>query len=443
MDRKKKFTLTDEQTGVIKAFLTFLTNPKEKYMIIQGAAGTGKTTMIKYLLRALKKESKLFNVLLCKDPGKGDFAPMLSATTNKAVSVLRDLSGTDVKTIHSTLGLKVVNDYKTGTTRLSRTHDWKLLFNKLFIIDEASMMDDNLFAELDTAACDSKIVLIGDCYQLAPVKQKQSVMETLDCPRVVMNKVMRHAGTILQTATIFRKVVETGIFKDIPAHADVIHVDGPTFKNAVDSAFTDPHYHSNSAKVLAYANARVQEYNAYIRSAKGLSRHFQKGETVITNNPVISPRAMRPVDSEVTITAMGDPTENRGIRGCYVELDHQFQAFMPYDYLKVKHLLKTLAAEARSGTGSWQTYFSIKETWLDLRPAFASTVHKSQGSSYDRVLIDLYDIGKCRIASDVARMLYVAISRAREKVILYGSLPARYRARSTPARLEEPCTSRM
>ncbi len=54
------------------------------------------------------------------------------------------------------------------------------------------------------------------------------------------------------------------------------------------------------------------------------------------------------------------------------------------------------------------------------------SIHKSQGSEYDTVFVDLTNIGKCRVPSDVARMCYVSITRASKQVILYGSLPPKY-----------------
>lgn len=53
---------------------------------------------------------------------------------------------------------------------------------------------------------------------------------------------------------------------------------------------------------------------------------------------------------------------------------------------------------------------------------YASTVNKSQGSTYDTVYIDLNDIGKCRDKDQVRRMLYVAVSRARHKVVFTGDI---------------------
>lgn len=60
--------------------------------------------------------------------------------------------------------------------------------------------------------------------------------------------------------------------------------------------------------------------------------------------------------------------------------------------------------------------------WIDLRAAYACTINKAQGSTYDKVFIDLDDIKKCNSGNQIARMLYVGVSRARLIVYLCGDL---------------------
>jgi ATP-dependent exoDNAse (exonuclease V) alpha subunit len=57
-----------------------------------------------------------------------------------------------------------------------------------------------------------------------------------------------------------------------------------------------------------------------------------------------------------------------------------------------------------------------------LRAAYAQTINKSQGSTYDRVFIDLDDLARCSSGDQLARMLYVGFSRARHQVFLTGDL---------------------
>ncbi|TJX44050.1 MAG: hypothetical protein E5W21_23175, partial [Mesorhizobium sp.] len=75
---------------------------------------------------------------------------------------------------------------------------------------------------------------------------------------------------------------------------------------------------------------------------------------------------------------------------------------------------------------NWTRMFYLKNNFADLRPRDAATVHKSQGSTYETVFVDLGNISTCNIPSQTARMLYVAFSRARSRVVLYGDLAAKY-----------------
>ena len=433
--------LTEEQKNVIKAFMKFLIDPKEKFMIINGPAGSGKTTMIKAMLEAMDKEFKLLKTLLCENQDES-FNIKLTATTNKAVAVLRELSGDpSVGTVHSTLRLTLKKNFNTGTEDLVQTRSWCELYNTVLILDEASMLDTVTFEYMKaTLQGKSKAVLIGDIYQLAPVKQKESIMQRLlgRVPTTTLNTVMRHDGNILEAATAFREVVSSGSFEDILLSKDVIHIDGPVFKDEIEQAFLSPKYMPNKAKILVWSNDRVQEYNNHIRKIKGFGEQFQKGEVVVTNNPIIASGLIVPVDSEVKITKIGDPLSLHYVPGRYVTIDNCILGFLPDDYNKAKLLMKQLAKEANAKELKnnpnkrkqlWTTYFDIKNTWLDLRSQYASTVHKAQGSTYDEVFIDLYDIGRCNIPSDVARLLYVAISRAKNRVVLSGKLPAKYRSR--------------
>ena len=64
----------------------------------------------------------------------------------------------------------------------------------------------------------------------------------------------------------------------------------------------------------------------------------------------------------------------------------------------------------------------LKEEFPDLRPREACTVHKSQGSSFDTVYIDADDLSTCTNIATAARLLYVAVSRSRNRVVFYGKL---------------------
>lgn len=416
-----KIILNDDQKHALSVFNDFLADDNEKYMIIQGSAGCGKSTLIPFMHDHLQAQYQMYKLLLQTKPDKGDFEILLTATTNKAAAIIQEITGMETTTIHSLLNVTVTYNMETGKPKLSKKKSYALIYNKIIVIDEASMINDDLFRLIDDTTMNSKVILMGDQYQLAPVKQTKSIMETLPCTKVTMNKIMRNSGIIMHTGAQYRNTVETGIFEDMPNDPLVKQVNKKDYLSLIKKAFTDQDYSLNKAKVLAWQNDRVHAYNSHIRQLRGFPKTLVEGETVFTNNPILVNTFRRPVDSPIYISKIGRDTISSGVKGKMVELDHVISLFLPDNPYDAKALLKNLAKKK-----DWATHYAIKETWLDLRPAYASTVHKSQGSSYDTVFIDLSDIGRCHIWSDVARMLYVAISRAVKQVYLYGQLPPRY-----------------
>ncbi len=334
--------LSPDQQNALTAFIDFLNDAKAKYLIIQGAAGCGKSTLITYLMKALEAQYQMYALLLQTNKKKEKFEVCISATTNQAVSVLEELTGRKASTIQSLLGLKVINNTRNGKTELLRKKDWKPLYNKLFIVDEASMVDNNLLKQIDRTAQDSKVVLMGDEWQLAPVGQETATMATLNCKKVVMNKILRNSGAIMKTGAQFREAAETGNFKPINKDPKIQQVDGPTFQQLVDNAFTDPQYKTNSIKILAWTNDRVQAYNKHIRKIKGYDELLQVGESAVTNKAIMSRNLVFKTDSFVKITNVGPEEERSDILGRHIVINNSLAGFLPHDPKEVTKLLKSL-----------------------------------------------------------------------------------------------------
>lgn len=421
-----EFKLTDDQETALVEFRKWLGKPLEKFMILQGAAGCGKTTLIRHVYEAIQERASMYEVLLQKK--QKQMNTVLCATTNKAAAVLGNITNMEVMTVHGALRLTVKPNYKTGKFTTVKRKDYEPIYDTLFIIDEVSMMDDDMLAWVDrTTRSGCKVLLIGDHYQLAPIDQPKSVMETMDCRRAALTKVMRHAGPILHVASQFRDTVETGVFTPIPIHhPNVRFLAGAPLKDYMNQVFTDPSYTQDTAKILARTNDMVMGYNNYIRSIKGHSAAFTAKEMALTNNPIIGSKGkMWQTDSAVRIIHVGPDTKQHGLMGNFIEIDGGHVGFLPHNVHEVKALLKQLTVEAK-GSGNWKTYFMVKSGWLDLRPAYASTVHKAQGSTFDVAFINLTNIGAGFTPEDVARLCYVSTSRAAKEVIYCGNLPPRY-----------------
>lgn len=85
-----------------------------------------------------------------------------------------------------------------------------------------------------------------------------------------------------------------------------------------------------------------------------------------------------------------------------------------------------LADAARRGRGHWKEFWRAKEAFADLRPAYALTVHKSQGSTFATTLVDAVDIMNRNSKKwEALRCLYVAVSRSAEACRLNASAKAK------------------
>lgn len=434
-----KVHLTSDQTTAVNAFLDFLISD-EQFFTIQGAAGTGKSFLIKHLLETFYSKYSAYCLLLQKEVKEFDI--QITATTNKAVTVIDEFLGDitvkhsniEVSTIYSLLGLQVQNNYRTGKTELVANKNKSSYFEHvkggwnipLVFIDEASFISEELQQVIEgTIPADTKVVYLGDKYQLAPVGQSYSAMDMIPGTKVELSEVVRNHGHILNTGTQFRHTVKTGVFNPIDFNGiDVLHMNGEDFQKAVEESFTNKGWYPAKSKVLAWTNNRVQEYNQHIRTALKKPKLFTKNEYAVTNEYIKSPNGKYTcgVDAEVQLTNVyPDLCELYNVEGYMVELDHEYVGFMPKNFLDAKAAMKQFAADKE-----WKKYFEIKESWLDLRAIYSSSVHKAQGSTYETVFIDLADIGTNWNTTDVARLLYVAITRASKKVVCYGYLPDRY-----------------
>lgn len=415
-------TLNSCQQSAVGDFIKFLMNPNQSEIVLSGFAGTGKTTLVSYILDNLDKYQKAAKAL-----GNTMVIPheiAITATTRKAATVVAESLGLEAKTIHSYLGLTIKNNYKTGENDLVLRPDASPKHNCLIFIDEASYINSKLLTYIRNLTTGCKVVFMGDPCQLLPQNSHSSPVFDGKIPTSKLTTVMRNGGAIAALAAQYRETVLSGIFTYPEIDdKDVIHVDGVTFQDMINDQYSSNTFKPDqSAKILAWTNARVQDYNMHVADVRGITERFPKGEVFITNKPIMNSKqkVLYQTDARVTV-AYSEPAIQKEIKGYTVRLTNGYTLFVPEEKRDEKALLKSLARDK-----SWGDYFEIQNSWGDLRPAYASTVHKSQGSTYETAFIDLYDIGRCNNPYDVSRLLYVAISRASKQVVLYGGLPDKY-----------------
>lgn len=409
-------TLSPDQKAALLAFNQFLVRPEEQVFVLSGYSGTGKSTLISYLLQQLPAFMKTWKLL---NPNRNEYQVQLTATTNKAAETLQHISGLSVATIHSFLGLRVNTDYKTGETTLTPKSQ-EVQTNYILFIDEASYIDGPLLDYIFKLTADCKIVFMGDPAQLTPVKCTTTPVFSAGFTGAHLTQVMRQAegNPITTLATQFRHTVNTGEWKPFkPDGHHVVHLPRPEFNKIMLADFSRPDWKYRDSKFLAWTNKRVIEYNQHIREKVKGDPHFQEGDYAVCNSFVTSGKASLKTDQLVHITRISEDTERFEVPGNYFLLDDKIELFMPKS-LAARNLREKQAKALEER----HVQREIDSSWIDLRAAYAQTINKAQGSTYDSVFIDLDDIRRCNSGNQIARMMYVGVSRARQHVYMTGDL---------------------
>lgn len=410
-------TLTRDQQAAYESFVGFICDPEEKVFVLSGYAGTGKSTLVNKLLNDLPATLKTANHL---NPGQNkEWTVTLTATTNKAAQALFHITGRSVATVQSALGLIVKMDYQTKSSSLIAKRDASPIHDTILFVDEASYVDSSLLDWIFKMTVNCKVVFIGDPAQLTPVKSGNTPVFAAGFNEATLQEVVRQVkgNPIIDLATAFRDTVNTGsFFQFTPDGHHITHLPRDKFEEQIMGEFDRPDWRHDHSKVLAWTNKTVIAYNQGIRNIVEGVPTLQVGDFAVCNNYISTPKCKLKTDQMVEITGI-DPANQQGIQGWYIEMDYSERAFMPASLAEKKALIKEANKQE-----NYKLVHEITSNWIDLRAAYACTINKSQGSTYDRVFIDLDDIKKCNSGNQIARMMYVAVSRARHQVFLTGDL---------------------
>lgn len=420
-------TLTKDQKEAVKFFKQFIADPEQKEMILTGSPGTGKSFLIEYFSDKILKP--YFDLQQSLDEYALAPTVFFTATTNKAAAVLSEFLQRPCETIHSFLNLQVIEDYETGEITLKRSPKSSVQQNKIIFIDECSMISKALWDYIHQLTYECKIIYIGDMYQLGPVKEKISPVFKHNLPIVELTTPVRNADNpaLMELCEQFKETVRTGIFKPIKTVPGVIDwYDTDTFEREVQNCFKEPLLNQ---RLVAYSNRCVIGYNSYILNYRHATE-FTVGENYVVASVYKTQNYKHlPIETECTISLLGPEDDIRFQN--YVFRGHRAtiktKSFGLYEVVIVKNYLEVVGAlKAYAKRKDWYNYFRLKEFILDLRPRDACTIHKVQGSTLDTVFVDLSDISRCTVKEEIARLLYVAFSRAKKRIVLCGKLKDAY-----------------
>lgn len=406
--------LTNDQINALSA-ISDLYIDLHPFLEVSGPAGTGKSTLIRtFLHRTVPGLSNAFKLLREKPR-----PVILTATTNKAAQALHQATGAQVRTIHAVLGIRLENgklNYPDPKHNIRK--------DIVYFIDEFSYIDQELLDYLKRIqGKNCSFVFFGDPCQLTPVNQKTIPVVDENFPRVTLEEIVRQESPALKDiSNQLREFVKGGVFPDlIPDDQNFIYYDGP---NAEDDFIDEMKaaFKRGTAKFISYTNKRVEEINKFMLEEMLNRRELAAGDMAINNSHVSSYRLKLKVDEVVFIDKVyrkplhlnigkeiwNVPGQRVLVRGAELFVPDTYE-----DFKKIKELDPSKLSNAQT---------ELIKAVADLRTEYACTVHKSQGSTYDEVFIDLSDYKSIQSDKTLSRLLYVALSRTRKKLHVIGEL---------------------
>lgn len=405
-------------------------------LVITGKAGTGKTTLVKFLLKELKRREidnvRKYNKSIC------------SAPTNKAVKVLKSkmtegINENYFQTTHSALKLKRHINIKTGSVTFKPEKIYKgnypLKNVSILIIDEASMLNSKLLHYIEESALSIKVIFIGDEAQIPPVGESHSPVFYSDYPTVELTEIIRQAEgnpiielsrnlNLIKSKTENRTsiggyIFTENLFKVIKTLARV---------NGTDEL-----------KYLAWTNREVDFINNQVRNfIYGSPSKIEIGESLIFNSPYgdyftneeIKVKKIEVSEKKYLVYKVLNPEYNTSNLEAPRELIKYvlLKTYQINDSVYVLHedsemIYKEVVKHIKEMIGKnllfWNSYYNFIESFADIKYNHAITVHKSQGSTYHQVIINVRDINFNKDKEEREKLLYTAITRAENLVVLY------------------------
>lgn len=432
--------LTDEQKRVYSHLLGFLHNPNKQAIIIDGSGGVGKSFMVNYICNNLIEDYKCSCQISGKNPEYGFIIP--TATTNKACESLSQYLKTSVQTIHNYLGLVVFDDYETGETSVVPSRSYRTRHNEVILIDEASMINKDTFNFIKGSLKDNcKVIYVGDKYQLPPINEKISQIYLQNYEELSLTKLLRASNQeLIDINKAARELVINGTKIPVKEGLNIHFLNDNIAPKYIINNFKNPD-HNNL--ICCYTNKAVIAYNNYCKQIRGINSPYVKGEHYVCNNVVhtlgtnMAKAVIFHVEDECRITDIDfHPQQvkiydNFTLDGYKATIENlscgsKFVVYLPLDIDEHLERIKVMKKKALEDKEYWKVYYALKDSFPDIRPRDAKTIHKAQGSSVDDVFIDLNDLSRCHDDNVFRRLLYVAISRARKNIYFYGELPNGY-----------------
>ena len=461
-------TQQEEALGKMESFIS----SKGKKFVLKGYAGTGKTSIINILSKYIYEKS-----------GK---TVVYSSPTHRANAVLSsNIDKGTVMTLHKAFGLSPMMDLETFSTKDLKfeTKGSKLGYGSILVIDESSMINDELFKFIEGYVEENGITVLfmGDPAQLKPPKQTTlskafSVEDSYELTKVERTGI----SPLLFEATDIRNSKET---EDQFSYMSKENSkgEGVTFTNSeaaffekAKELFTSEEAKENKlyVRVVAGTNEKIEDINNKIREAiygNLAVNEYNKGELLMgyanykTDYRTGKSEIVNSIDYEVSEVSELKETEHAGKKVTYYTLklenilnkkeapkyinvlskrnDESVYTAIAEEFEKLR-LAAIREPNKRAQAGKWQALSEFKDTFALPKSAdmgvdskgskavkisktidygYAHTIHKSQGGTYNNIMIDSRDLDKFKDSELRKQLRYVAVTRARKYAYVLAS----------------------
>lgn len=375
-------------------------NDHEAYTCIAGYAGSGKSTLVSFIIDAL---------------GLEPYEVAYVAYTGKAASVLQHKGCPNAKTAHKLLfySKKMPDGSFVFRPREKLDGDYKLI-----VVDEVSMLPGSMWRLLLTFGV--HVLACGDPFQLPPVS-KEDTHDILDHPHVFLSEVMRQA----QDSGIIR------LSMDIREGRPITYRRGDGMLVIPKEQVIDDMYYG-ADQILCGTNKMRDSINKMMRAHNGfgpepqagdkiicLENHWDKfsldGETSLVNGTIGYLQSGYATDISYPLRYIKDfPRYVKVFMGEFKSEDEDEFGVLTMDYKAITEGTKTLtpkqeyAINNRKDTKGTQPY--------EFNYGYAITTHRAQGSQWNNVMVieERFPFD----AMEHKRWLYTAITRAADRCIL-------------------------
>jgi exodeoxyribonuclease-5 len=438
--------------------------------VLKGAAGTGKTFLSSRIIDYIYDSKTKFQTVC------------VSAPTNKALRVIDERLAASTnktilsKTVYQVLGLREKIS-SNGTRTFEKDNSVYPPINDInyLIVDETSMLSDDIYRQLAAHAHRIKIIFMGDPYQIPPIGSVSSIPFSAHSGLSVfitheLNEVMRQqAGNpIIKLSVAIRnnqnqKWPIPNLVTEIDPNdhtKGVIVIDGLLQRNSLlpfmNQFFNCEEFRDNPdhCKVIAWRKKTVEYLNNKIRQMIYPPEYYEfdlldygsimEGEKLIANSPIFEDKSLIFNTSDEFEVVSYKIKEQKldglmfklaGMSFKYYYCKVAYKSFnrILHRTISVLHeddretydkwllAMKTICIE-KGDKSLWVKYYKAQQAFADVAYNYAITAHKSQGSTYKNVFVIEDDIDFNMNIVERNKIKYTSYTRPTDKLFIFKSV---------------------